>query len=47
MEKIIGGIIIFLGLFAGGFFIVKLDMPILGGIVAILGMILGGKLMKN
>ncbi len=47
MKKIIGGIIGFAALFAGGFFIVKLDMPVLGGIVAVLGLIIGGKLIKN
>jgi hypothetical protein len=45
--KILGGIIGFAALFAGGFFIVKLDMPVLGSIVAVLGLIIGGKLIKN
>ncbi|MBQ7550270.1 MAG: hypothetical protein IJT04_01920 [Bacteroidales bacterium] len=47
MKKIIGAILGFGALAAGGFFIVELDMPALGGIVALVGLIIGGKVIKD
>jgi hypothetical protein len=47
MKKIIGAILGFGALAAGGFFIVELDMPVLGSIVAVVGLIIGGKVIKD